>query len=171
MCWNSDSYINWLTENGVNVAVTGGLALAGAVTGNVVAAGGALTTGINLLKEVTTASQMPPQVHGNINNGDLMMSLDENCFHIFKMSIRADYAKRIDNYFTRYGYKINEIKKPNINTRKNFNFIQISDDSVLGFGNIPNNYIDNLNAIAKKGVTIWHNHENIGNYDIDNSIV
>jgi hypothetical protein len=117
------------------------------------------------------ASLTPPQVNGNTNNGDIMMAMDENCFHVFKMSIRYDFAKRIDDYFSRYGYKVNALKVPNIRGRQNFNYIQISDDSVIGYGEIPNKYMDEINNICKNGVTIWHNHQNIGNYNIENSIL
>lgn len=113
----------------------------------------------------------PPQVNGNTNNGDIMMSMNENCFHVFKMSIRYDYAKRIDDYLTRYGYKVNELKTPNITSRQNFNYIQISSDSVFGYGEVPEKYMDEINKIVRNGTTIWHNHTNIGNYSVSNNIV
>ena len=31
--------------------------------------------------------------------------------------------------------------------------------------------MDIINNVARNGVTIWHNHDNIGNYNLDNPIV
>ena len=28
-----------------------------------------------------------------------------------------------------------------------------------------------INNACRKGVTIWHNHDNVGNYSLDNSII
>lgn len=114
------------------------------------------------------ASQTPPQNHGNTNNGDIMLALDENCFHIFKMSIRYEYAEKIDRFFTKYGYRVNKLKVPNTTNRPIFNFVQIAGDEDIGFSSIPHNFFESINNACRKGVTIWHNHENIGNYTLNN---
>lgn len=170
ICWNSDAFLNWLTDNGVNIATTSiGLAL-GISTGNPVLTSSSSLSGIELLKSGIKANEIPPQIKGNTNNGDIMTAMDENCFHIYKMSIKNDYAKRIDDYFTKYGYQVNELKVPNINNRNIFNYVQIAPDENIGYGNIPNNYMEIINKIFRNGVTIWHNHNNIGNYNLDNYI-
>ena len=171
VCWSSDAFTNWLSENGVNIAMAGAGSLVGAATGNVAVASSGLSKGLDLMRSGIDALLTPPQVNGNTNNGDIMMSMDENCFHIYKMSIRYDYAKRIDDYLTRYGYKVNELKTPNITSRQNFNYIQISSDSVFGYGEVPEKYMDEINKIVRNGTTIWHNHANIGNYSVTNNIV
>ena len=171
VCWNTDAFINWLTENGVNVATTVVEGAVGVATGNAVLAQSSLLKGADLLKSGIKASQTPPQSHGNTNNGDIMLAMDENCFHILKMSIRSDYAKRIDDYFTKYGYRVNELKTPNITSRMNFNFLQIAEDSDIGYGEVPSKSMEVINGACRSGVTIWHNHANIGNYSLNNSIV
>ncbi len=171
VCWNTDAFINWLTENGVNIAMATAGAIAGAGTGNVAMTTTSLLKGADLLKSGIEASQTPPQSHGNTNNGDIMLAMDENCFHVLKMSIRSDYAKRIDDYFTRYGYRVNELKTPNISSRTYFNFLQIAEDSDIGYGEIPSKSMEVINGACRSGVTIWHNHANIGNYSLNNSIV
>ena len=168
VCWNSDAFTNWLTENGVNIGMSVAGTALGIATGNVAIASTSMVRGVDLMKSGFEASQVPPQVHGNTNNGDIMMAMDENCFHILKMSVRYDYAKRIDDYFTKYGYKVNELKIPNIHTRQYFNYIQIADDFELGYGEIPSKHLKVINDAAKKGVTIWHNHSKIGDYTVNN---
>lgn len=169
ICWNSDAFTNWLTENGVNIASSVGATALGVATGNAVMSGAGLSKGVDLLVSGVKASQVPPQVHGNTNNGDIMMAMDENCFHILKMSIRREFAERIDNYFSRYGYRTNKIKVPNITGRTIFNYVQIADDDIIGFGEIPSKALEQINNVFKAGVTIWHNHSNIGNYNINNT--
>ena len=128
--WNSDAFTNWLTQNGVNVASDIAFAGVSAYTGNVTA--GAMVSGAinktakdkkqaqkaeeqafdntisqsrsigSSLMQVVQASLVPPQNHGNTNSGDLMTASGENCLHIFKKTIRMEYAKIIDDYFTKF---------------------------------------------------------------------
>ena len=87
------------------------------------------------------------------------------------MRAKTEFLKQIDSYYTMYGYRINEIKTPNITGRVNFNYIQISEADDLGYGNIPSPALKTINDIARRGVTIWHNHANLGNYSVTNTIV
>lgn len=166
--WNSDAYINWLTSNGVNIGMAVAGTLLGTAVGSVEVTSTSIVKGIDLMKQGIQASMSPPQNHGNTNNGDIMLSLDENCFHIFRMTIKREYAERIDNYFTKYGYKTNKLKIPNVTGRPVFNYIQIAGDDEIGFGSVPSKYFDIINKICRNGVTIWHNHNNVGNYNLDN---
>lgn len=70
-----------------------------------------------------------------------------------------------------FGYKINRIKTPNITGRRNFNFIEIGQNDEMLVGNVPFKFMQELNNACRKGVTIWHNHENIGNFNIENDII
>lgn len=69
------------------------------------------------------------------------------------------------------GYKTNRVKTPNITGRTYWNYVEIDSHDDIGNGNVPNNYMEIINNIARKGVTIWHNHANIGNFSLSNSIV
>ena len=69
------------------------------------------------------------------------------------------------------GYKINRILSPNINGRTAFNYLQIGPAENIGYGNnVPQRYMDEINQICRDGVTIWHSHDNIGNYSVSNTI-
>jgi len=131
-------------------------------------AGGSLAKGVDLMRQGIEASMEPAQNHGNLNNGDIMLAMDENCFHIFKMSIRYEWAEKIDRYFTKYGYRVNKLKVPNVSGRPVFNYVQIASDEDIGFCSIPYKYFEEINRACRNGVTIWHNHNNIGNYTLDN---
>ena len=163
--WAGDAFINWLTNNALNIGTQIVTTTANFIAGNV--AGGAMGTA-NLIGQFRDASLQPSIVGGN-NNGDVNFASQKNTFSIHKMRVKNEYLKIIDDYFTKYGYKVNSLKIPNLNNRLYWNYVQIEQSENIGFGNIPNNYMDVINKIFRNGVTIWHNHENIGNYSLDNS--
>jgi hypothetical protein len=177
--YQSDVYLNWLRQNGLNSVfnVIGGvISTAGGLgTGNIGATVGGLSSTYNALHQITLADMTPNQAKGNTNAGDVNFS-DESCglFTIYKMSIKDEYAKVIDDYFTRYGYRINEVKMANITGRNIFNYIEIGNGESIGYSNggisVPSEYMEIINKACQNGVTIWHNHSNIGNYLLDNTI-
>lgn len=83
-----------------------------------------------------------------------------------RVSIRDSFAKKIDNFFSRYGYRVNKIGVPDIRTRPAFNFLKCSDAHVDG--NIPNEDLLEIKGVLEHGVTFWHNHD-VGNYELENS--
>lgn len=168
LCWATDPYVNWLTEQGVNV-ITRPLSSAGQVASGNIAGG--FSEYINYVHEMDLASKRPPQVSGNTNAGDVTWAHGENCFHIMKMSIKSEYASRIDDFFDRFGYQINDTKKPNLTGRRYWNYIKIGAEDIIGVGTVPPKYMEVINNICRNGVTIWHNENLIGNFNFVNDIV
>lgn len=181
--WKTDVYTNWLTENGVNLGwtatggvlgIVGGAALA--LSGIGVTAGlGLMATGAGMiLQNIRTEYQhslTPDQAKGNSNTGDITYSAGKIVVDYYKMTVKYDAAASIDSFFTMFGYKVVTLKTPNITGRTYWNYIQIGEGEVLGYGNIPQADLDKINMIARHGTTIWHNHTNIGNYNLNNTIV
>ncbi len=185
-----DMYTNWMTQNSINIAghqissddINIGLSSFNALASTVGSIAskdsmGAVSNAVNgagsIANALITQKQhelIPPQARGNLNGADVITASNKNNFHFYKMSIKQEYAKIIDDYFTRYGYKINRLKTPNITGRNIFNYIQIGADEVVGSGTLSNAYMDVINNICRSGVTIWHNHSNMYNYNLDNSI-
>lgn len=161
--WEGDSYINWLTQQGINSTVQ--------ATEDIITQPlqGIQDIG-NLLYSNYRAHKTPPQVYGN-NTGDVMFARGFCSITGYNYTIKQEYARQIDKYFSRYGYKVNDVKTPNITGRANFNFIEIGKDDCIGYGNVPPKYMEEINNICRQGVTIWHNHTNLGNYNIANGIV
>ena len=118
---------------------------------------------------------MPATAEGNINSGDVLTSARKNKFHFLRMSIKLEYAVQIDRFFDRFGYKVNLLKVPNQTGRTYWNFVQIGEGEDIGEPNatisVPTKSMDIINNAYRKGVTIWHDHANIGNYSLTNSIV
>lgn len=180
--WQSDVYTNWLTQNGVNLVLSGlgsvgsiiggSIALAtgaGATVGLASIAGGVAGIG-HSLTQVYEHSVIPPQAKGNSNSGDVTFSANKMDIPLYKMTIKQEYAVTIDRYFSRFGYKVNEVKTPSLTSRTKFNYIKVGGLDELIHGNIPSTALEEINSIFRKGVTIFHNYNDIGNYTIDNPI-
>lgn len=181
--WSSDSFTNWLTQNGVNnissVALSGaslGIGIAGTI-----ASGGALApvlagATVSMASQISSKigefrkASLLPNIQGNQPTGDILWSAGRSCFTIKQMRCKTEYLRIIDDYFTKFGYLTNRIKTPNLTGRTYWNFIEIGKSDDIGFGEIPSSALDIMNNACRRGVTIWHNHENIGNYSLDNSI-
>ena len=87
------------------------------------------------------------------------------------MRCKLENLRIIDDYFTRYGYKIIRVVSPNITGRTYWNYVEIGANEDIGTGNVPTKYMDEINKACRRGVTIWHNHANIGNFALNNTIV
>ena len=178
--WSSDSYINWLTQEATNT-LSGGItsivqgAVAGASTGG--GQGAVIGAGITAVGEVFNAidkfdsSKLLPNQIGGASTGDVTWASGNNNFLFRRMHCKPEYLRIADNYFTRFGYKVNRLKTPNITGRRYFNYVQIASSDDVASGSIPNIYMDEINKAFRKGITIWHDHNSIGNYSVSNTII
>lgn len=173
--WINDIYTNWLTQQAVNIgldtAKNVGAIVGGAITGNVAPVLGGLTGIASTLASVYQHSLIPPQAEGNVNGGDVCASNKKTTFTLQNIQVREEMARVIDAYFSRFGYKVNEVKTPNLNSRTKFNFIKVGGLDELVSGNIPAIDLEEINRVFRKGVTIFHSYSDIGNYTATNSIV
>lgn len=174
--WNSDVYVNWLTQNGTNATlnVLGSTigAIGGLATGNPVAGAGGILGIFHSMHQFTEAKMTPDQARGNVNSGDINFAYSSSGgLSLYNMTIKKEMAKSIDSYFSRFGYKVNEVKTPNLNSRSKFNFIKVGGMDELVSGNIPATALEEINGIFRKGVTIFHNYNDIGNFTISNPII
>lgn len=178
--WSSDAFINWLTQNSVNMAVSLGLT-AGSLAATVATGGATLpilagatttvaSTAGNTIGQFHQASLLP-NISGGQANGDIIWSANRNKFSFRQMRAKTEYMKIIDDYFTRFGYAVRKLETPNITGRKYWNYVEIGSSEEIGYGEVPTKFMNTINNACRKGVTIWHNHENIGNYDLNNSII
>lgn len=190
--WNSDTYKAWLAQN-KNVlglteevaredavyGVVGGVwgAAAAAAVGNV----GGVMTGISNASSAYKSSYrtiqslnaqkadkaiLPPNAHGQAMNDNINTARNLNAFEFFQMSIRREFAERIDSYFDVYGYPIMKVQAINMNVRSTWNFIKTEGIQIQG--NIDLDQRRQLGEIFDKGVTIWHT-DDIGNYSLSNN--
>ena len=173
--WNSDSFTNWLTTNAINIGLKGVASIAQTAVGVGTANPEGILSGVSniagTIGEVYQHSLMPNQVEGNINSGDVLFSSNSLGFSLYRMTIKKEYCKIIDQYFSRFGYKVHEIKTPTLHNRTQFDFIKVGGTDNLISGKIPSKYLDEINAICRRGVTIFHNLTNFGDYMVANPII
>ena len=187
--WNSDMYTNWMTQNGINIlghridaptahAIMGsGQLLAAGATGQYESIGTGLGNMLGAVQEMYRASMIPNQIGGQVSSGDVTYAYNKMSPTYYKMSIRSEYAAIIDDWFNRFGYKINRVKLPNQTGRTYWNYVQIGSSENIGYSpstasrSVPAYSMEIINTIFRNGTTIWHNHANVGNYSLNNTIV
>ena len=177
--WSSDAFTNWLTQNSVNIATN--LATSIVNTGSSVAnskgesAGVGIGTSIagNILGTIGQFrnASLLPNISGGQATGDIIWSANRNMFTFRQMRAKTEYMRIIDDYFTRFGYAVRRLEMPNILGRRYWNYIEIGSSEEIGYGDVPSKYMDIINNACRKGITIWHNHDNIGDYSLNNYIV
>lgn len=112
----------------------------------------------------------PIQNNGNSNAGDINFSyIGDGGLTAYPMSIRQEYAKIIDDYFSMFGYKVNVVKQPNITGRENWNYVKTINCNFDG--NIPEEDLEKIRDMFDSGITLWHNPNNIYRYDLSNNII
>ena len=181
--WSSDGFTNWMTQNAVNLGInvvntavgSASQIVGGATSGNPIPVVGGVvsvaTSTAGMIGDMFKASMGSNTAQGNANAGDVSFSQNITRFKFMHMRPRKEFLEIIDDYFTRFGYKINRVKVPNITGRTYWNYIEIGASEDIGYGDVPSNFMEIINQACRKGVTIWHNHANIGNYALTNSIV
>lgn len=179
--WNSDYYVNWCTQNSVNQP----LSIASSIVNGVIGTGvnmsyqnyaGALSSatgaffGIaNAISRQYEASLVPDQAKGNANAGDINMAEKRMGFTFYPMSIKAEYAKICDDFFSMYGYKVNRLKTPNITGRRNWNYVKTIGCYIEA--DIPQDDLEELKDMFNKGITFWHNTNTFMDYSQTNDII
>jgi hypothetical protein len=165
--WAGDAFVNWLSQNAVNITsqiVSTGISIA---EGNATSIASNIA---GLIGNFYSASLLP-SITGGQNTGDVNFSARQNIFTLHHMRVKTENMRIIDDYFSRFGYQINRVKEANITGRQNFNYVEIGSSEEIGNGEVPTNFMDTINNACRKGVTIWHNHENLGNFNVSNNIV
>lgn len=193
--WSADSYINWLTQNAVNLPVQmlGNLLGSGQ---NILASnapqkeptsilgkqqqaysndlstitniGNIVTNVASTLGQFYSASLMP-NIGSSQNTGDVNYSAKRNTFTFRKMRAKKEYLEAIDDFFTMYGYKVNLVKKPNITGRQNWNYVKTIGCNLTG--DIPQMDLQEIKNMFDDGVTFWHNSSTFLDYSANNNII
>lgn len=174
--WSSDMYTNWLVQNGVNENLASTTSYEDAKMnyniGQVPLIGGLASKYlgiVNSMAEVWQHKVVPYGSRGNLNGGDINFSLSNIDYKAYNFTIKREYAQIIDRYFNMYGYKVNNVKVPEIHSRKNWNFIKTIDCNFSG--DIPGDDLVKLRQMFDNGITLWHNPNTFLDYSQSNYII
>ena len=94
--------------------------------------------------------------------------LGKHVIQLQSMCVQENYAKAIDDFFDKYGYKQNIIAVPNIKARPHWNYIKTVGCDVKA--SLPSSLVMQINAIHDTGITFWKNLDSIDNYSLDNRV-
>ena len=111
-----------------------------------------------------------PRVLKSIGNDTIFnVSNSKHRVDLIEFGLTEQRESRLEEYFKRYGYKVNDYQKPNFKSREYFNFVKTVNCNIDS-AKIPYDDIKGLEEIFNSGVTFWHidNGAEIKNYDVDN---
>lgn len=190
--WLNDMYLNWKAQNSFSGQINQAGNFANSFT-NMPAEGsqaqpqdffgwlgGVVEQGVNYfgatigaIKNAITgsgykASIVPDQVNGE-TVGDLNFAIGRCGFTFYQMSVRAEVAAVIDNYFSIFGYRVNSMKTINITSRRYWNYIKCIQANIEG--NIPQDDMNEIKGMFNTGCTFWHDPSKYLDYSQNNTIV
>lgn len=155
--------------------VIGGIAQAGAsvsaglASGNVsgVVLGGA--GGINSIFQ--TMAQQSKDQHdtsrlSGASAGSVLWANQLKDARCYVKQIREEYARTIDQFFDMYGYKVNRVKRPQMEGRPAWNYIKCKNVALTG--KIPVDAEMLIKSVIESGVTFWKT--SFHNYSANNKI-
>lgn len=126
--------------------------------------GGASLLGsiLNTVRAKNKLEATPRPAHGHTTNDIFNMQNGLAGYTCYQMTVKSEFARIIDEYFSRFGYACHRIKIPNRNARQNWTYVKTIGCEING--NIPSDDAVKIKAIYDHGITFWNNGNNIGNY-------
>lgn len=195
--FNYDIYARWFAEhqststyedikNGVALGV--GVIKTVAGVGTFLASGGvtmdmssdltfagmqdAYTAGDKILSKLSAIEDMkllPPSAANGASSSEANLAHNSYGFLIQIITIRKEWAKSIDEFFTRYGYRVMTTKIPTLQNRSKWDYIKTLDADIGG--NVPGSALAEIRRTFNRGITFWHGAENFGDYSQNNEPV
>lgn len=97
-----------------------------------------------------------------------MSTMGNHMIQLQSMCVQTQYARAIDSYFDKYGYKLNAISTPNQRIRPHWTYVKTVGCNVKA--SLPASIVAQINAIHDAGITFWKTLDEIGNYSLDNRV-
>lgn len=176
MCsWNVDAYQAWVAQNSIPLALNAmssfgqmGVASVYSVHPEASIASGGIGIVSSLLSQYYSASIQADISKGNLNNGGVNTAIGKQQFYGGRCSVSYQYAKMIDDYFTMYGYAVKSIGRVNTHARPHWNYVKTVGCCMTA--SIPSDDSKKIISIYNRGITFWRNGNEVGNYELDNSL-
>lgn len=120
-----------------------------------------------ILGEAYRASHASDICRGSVQVGSNDYASKRMTFKYGRMSIKRQYAERIDKYFTMFGYKVGIAKDVNIHQRSRFTYVKTVGANVHGA--LPSDDAEYIANCFDSGIRFWADHAGINNYDAPNN--
>lgn len=170
----NDTYKAWASQYGFSRAASLGATVASGLI-NIAGAGifsktnfvgsavklaagsAAIDTGRELVSQAVDKQQHQihsQQMQGGISQAGLNYATSRIGFRVKEYRPRLEAIKRIDGFFTRYGYRVDRVKVPYMNNRKFVNFVKCVNATVGG--KVPQVAKTVMENTLNAGVSFWH---------------
>lgn len=171
---SQDAFNEWMSQNGgkmtaslLNSVSNATLSASSSVLSqNIMGVAGAVMqpaiSYVNYLGTLRDAKNLNDSYFGLNSPNSFEPALCNNfCFTTY--TLRERDARRIDNFYSRYGYLIEDVTSLNISSRTIFNYIETRGIHISG--NLPDYARLQIAQAFDRGITIWHTTNNFGEYN------
>lgn len=86
-------------------------------------------------------------------------------YAIKRMCPTSDELERLDTFFDMFGYQINKVKVPNLDTRAAWNYVKLKKPCI--YGSVPVEGMSIIKNAFANGIRLWH-VDAVGDYSIEN---
>lgn len=191
--WSSDAYNQWYNSNisqfkasqaraEAHRYTTGVASVAGqAATGNL---GGAISTAVGnvvdsyhdgyVLDNLREDLQRTPDAVTNFTGASMYNYMQNRMGFTFKVkTIKKEYARKVDAYLTRFGYRVGYLKDIDLNTvPRGYKYVRTSCANVVCYrsasqrAGFPTPALLTIKSAFDAGITFWKNPDGVGNYGV-----
>lgn len=127
-----------------------------------------LVSSANAIANAIAKSQtLPNRFYGDTNSSNLLMGLGRVEFMFVQMSIKEDYLRIIDDYFTKFGYARKTVMVPPQNVRPHWTYVRTIGCNLNA--EMPADDAAKICAIMDNGITFWRYGNEVGDYTLNNS--
>ena len=128
-----------------------------------------IATGI--IGEIGDAKALPNTPRGD-TSGVMDIANRTFGFRFYYATVRPEYMEVIDDFFTKFGYCVNELKIPSRNNRPEFTYLKTAGCEIRPNsqnGRSCNSQVaKDICAIYDNGITFWNNWRHVGDYTVTN---
>ena len=168
--WMSSAYKQWLGTADLSYKMQGISTIAAGIISGM--QGNALGVGMSVMNlgrlqssysvEKNNAMQASNPTHMGASSAKTIAGLKQVIG--YQQCVNSNDARRIDDYFTEFGYAVGKIATPNLtNGRKNQHYIKTV--GCLAVGGCPSEYLRQIENIFNSGITFWKDGTVVGNYN------
>lgn len=165
--YTGDLFLANLMQQVPNVLGTVFNAGVGAVTGNVYSIKEAIQGAGNVAGNLLSTKNNDVTANKTSNPDNIDVANDFLAFDFYRRTITPEYAERIDNFFSAYGYRYDGVKIPNINVRQKWTYTKTSDANFIS-KNVPADDMKIINEKFNRGIRFHKNYASIGNITQEN---
>lgn len=161
--WNYDAFKTWLSKETVPMIINA----TGGVVQNLMSGGGEVGRSLvgdvsNALQDGYRASIASDFSKGNANCVNPLNNSLGLTYMVSRCTITAEYARRIDEFFSMYGYAVKRCKVPNRSARSRWNYVKTLGCCVTG--SVPADSMKHICKIHDSGITYWKSGDYVGQY-------